>query len=534
MRFAAALIVTAALAQAPLDRRIAAGFNAIRASNMRADLVFLSSDALEGRRSMHRGSDVAAEFVASQFARAGLKPLEDGSYLQTVPLVEYRGDRERTRLTLERGGKVRTFEFSKEYTGGFPSDITAAGPVVFAGYGITAPELKYDDYAGLDAKGKIVLIFDHEPQENNAKSPFNGRGNTRYAGPYLKTLIAQRHGAVGVLVMLEPNRKHLTSQERSARVPGSSRRSRFAPQALAEGELSIPLFTLVDGSAAEILGGSPAELQNAIDARLKPASKELPDTRVEMRVVNSERNIGKTVNVIGMIEGSDPALRRETILFTSHYDHLGAYDEKTVFHGADDNGSGTVGIIELARAFAANPVKPKRTLMFISFGAEEAGLLGSYYYTMHPVRPLETTRAVINLDMVGHDEMPSRQTEGFMQIAPDTSNETNLIGTFQSPDYRAAVERQNKITGLKINYKWEADSAMNVLFRCDHFPFLLRGIPSVWWFNGFHPDYHQTSDTVDKINFPKMEKIIRLAYLTGWEFADGKPPRFSERPVKPD
>src|SRR6266542_4320753 len=189
----------AALAQIPVDERVAAGFNSIRAPDLRADLTFLSSDALEGRRSLQRGAEVAAEFIASQFARAGLRPVAGGSFLQPVPLIEYRNDRTQTRLTMKRNGEERRFEYGAEFSGGFPSDVSVHGPLVFAGYGITAPELGYDDYSGINAKSKIVLIFDHEPQESDAKSVFNGTGNTRHAGSYLKTLNAQRHGAVGVL-----------------------------------------------------------------------------------------------------------------------------------------------------------------------------------------------------------------------------------------------------------------------------------------------------------------------------------------------
>jgi Zn-dependent M28 family amino/carboxypeptidase len=250
-----------------------------------------------------------------------------------------------------------------------------------------------------------------------------------------------------------------------------------------------------------------------------------------MRIVIAEQRRGTSYNVLGLVEGSDPALKSETIVFSAHYDHDGAWDGN-IFHGADDNGSGTVGVVELARAFAASPQKPKRSLLFAIFAAEERGLLGSHYYVSHPPRPLETTRAVINFDMIGRNEAPSRQTEGLMDIAPDTSNELNLIGTINCPDYRAAVERANEYVGLRLNDKWDRDAALNIFQRSDQFPFALHDIPAIWWFTGFHPDYHQTTDTVEKINFTKMEKILRLAYLTGWDFANAAaPPRFVARPA---
>jgi Zn-dependent M28 family amino/carboxypeptidase len=284
----------------------------------------------------------------------------------------------------------------------------------------------------------------------------------------------------------------------------------------------------------ELLSGTgqkPAELQARIDDTLKPASMVLPGTRAEMRIVIAEQRRGTSYNVLGLVAGSDPALKNETIVFSAHYDHEGAWDGN-IYHGADDNGSGTVGVIELARAFAASPQKPKRSLLFVIFAAEERGLLGSYYYVAHPLRPLGTTRAIINFDMIGRNETPSRQTEGLMDIALDTSNEVNLIGTINTPDYRATVERANEYVGLRLNDKWDRDAALNIFQRSDQFPFALHDIPAIWWFTGFHPDYHQSTDTVEKINFTKMEKILRLAYLTGWDFANAAaPPRFVARPA---
>jgi Zn-dependent M28 family amino/carboxypeptidase len=190
--------------------------------------------------------------------------------------------------------------------------------------------------------------------------------------------------------------------------------------------------------------------------------------------------------------------------------------------------------VTLARAFANSPVKPKRSVLFAVFAAEERGLLGSYYYVQHPLVPLAKTRAVINFDMIGRDEAPSEQTRGMIEIEPDTTNLINLVGLKYSPDYKGVVERANGQVGLKLSYKWDDEAALNVYFRSDQFPFALKDIPAMWWFTGFHPDYHQTTDTVDKINFEKMAKILRLAYLTGWDFADSDGPlRFIANPAAP-
>jgi Zn-dependent M28 family amino/carboxypeptidase len=219
---------------------------------------------------------------------------------------------------------------------------------------------------------------------------------------------------------------------------------------------------------------------------------------------------------VGLLEGRDPKLRGQAVLFTAHYDHLGTRDGK-VLPGADDDASGTAAVIELARVFVQDSQRTKRTLVFVAFGGEETGLLGSYYYAAHP---LAATRAVINLDMIGRDEMPSTQTNGLIEIAADTSNELNFIGLKSSPGLRGALERANRTVGLRFSYKWDDDAALNVLWRGDQFPFLLKGVPAVWLFNGFQPDYHTPSDTIDKLNFTKMVKIVRLAYLAGRALAN--------------
>jgi hypothetical protein len=452
--------------------------------------------------------------VDREFAKANLNLV--GAF---VPIIEFTADRALTSLVVRHGDKSETYR-APDATAIFANEVTVSGPVVFAGYGISAPELGYDDYAGLDVTGKVVLIFGHEPQENDEKSIFNGKGNTRYANATYKALNAQRHGAIGILAMTDPN-NHAAGAGRGGRGGAqAANRPRIPSEALVEGGPAIPTFTISSQIAEDLFnaaGKKAADVQTAIDAGPRPMSFAMPNTRVELHPVLSERRRANSYNVAGLLEGSDPTLRAEPIVFSGYVDDDGI-GPLGILHGADDNGSGTVGVVELARAFAMNPVKPKRSLLFIVFAAEERGLLGAYHYVAHPLRPLATTRAQINFDMIGRNEAadPRVQTE----ISPDTSNELGLIGTHYSPDYRAVVERSNELVGLKLTYKWDRDAANSVLFRSDQYPFLQHDVPAVWWFTGFHPDYHQISDTVEKINFEKMAKILKLAYTSGFEFAD--------------
>lgn len=387
-RTAVLLLPFALLAQAP--PRLATGVDSIKASDLRADLTFLASDALEGRLSLERGSEVAIQWIADEFTKAGLKPLVGDSYLQPVPLVEYRGDRQLSSLTLKFGGRTETLH-APEATGNYPNDGTYAGKIVFAGFGITAPELDYDDYKAIDAHGKVVLVFNHEPQEDDAKSIFNGKGNTRYANVRAKMLNAARHGAVAMLVMPDPN--HPKGMVRGA-LDSPQQARQQAPrtprpiQAIAE-EASIPAFNIRADVAEKLLQNAGA-LQSSIDSTLKPASKPLGDAEATLHVVNALRKRQLSYNVIGMVPGSDPTLAAETIMISAHYDHDGPAANGGIYHGADDNGSGTVGVVALAKAFMKNPAKPKRSIVFAVYAAEERGLLGAYYYAAHPLRPLDT------------------------------------------------------------------------------------------------------------------------------------------------
>jgi hypothetical protein len=530
-------------AQAPVRpaARLAPGFDTIRESTLRADLTFLASDALQGRMSLQPGDDVAIQWIASEFAKAGLQPAADGSFLQPVELVEYRGDRAQSFVGLKRSGGEKQWRYP-DMLGAYRADVEVTADVVFAGYGVTAPELNYDDYQGIDARGKIVLIFDHEPQETDSASIFNGTGNTRYATTRVKVLNAQGHGAVGVLVVAEPNRKHPSNQERMARIGGSVTRAVPLPsQALANDELHTPAAVISDAAAKEFMANAAAsasELQAAIDRSLKPQSHALPDTQATIHYHNSSSTTGRSFNVVGLLEGSDPKLKAETILISAHHDHDGMSGTE-IWHGADDNGSGSVGVVALAHAFAANAAastgeKPKRSILFVVFAAEERGLLGAFHMAAHPLRPLDTTRAMINFDMIGRNETESEQTKGLLDIPADTSNRLNLIGALYSPEYNRTVMEENKHIGLVLDDRFDHEAALNVFFRSDQFPFVLHDVPAFWWFTGFHPDYHHTTDTAEKINYLKMAKILRLAYLTGLRFADqATPPKFVANPGAP-
>lgn len=493
----------------------------IRMDRIRADIAFLSSTEFQGRVALEPGGDLTARFVAAEFAKAGLKPFDRSGYLQEFELVSTVLDTGNSAISLVREGQRETLASGSGFQGGFKNDVSLSAAVVFAGYGITAPEHGYDDYAGLDAKGKIVVIFDREPQEGDASSAFLGTGLTVHAAARVKRLNAQAHGAVAVLVL--PSGRSTSASAPPNPLRGSAR-------VLYDELILIPQLTLTRAGAEKVMPDH-ARAQEEIDRTLRPQSRALP-LLADIRLVHKSRTVGKTYNVIGLLEGRDPTLRREAIVLDAHYDHLPNRDGQ-IYPGANDNGSGVAALLELARAFAASKKRPKRSLIFIGFGAEENGLLGSYVYVARPVVPMAATRAVINMDMIGRDEAHVPQSEGRLSVKSDTRNVLNLVGTPYSPDLLAAIERANRGIGFELDSKPDRDSSQNTLWRCDHFPFLLVRVPAIWLFGGWHPGYHEPSDTIEKLNFDKIEKVTRLAYRLAMDLGDtSTPPRFQVKQVQ--
>ncbi len=488
---------------------------------LRADLEFLTSPPVEGRASLSQGAEAAAWFLATELRKAGLQPASGDSYLQPFDLLPLRLDRERSSVTVRQSGEDARFT---PVAVAFPnpaSPVDLTLDVVFAGYGISAPEFGYDDYAGVDVRGKAVVVFDHEPREEDPGSPFHGTGFTLHANTWTKTWTAQRHGAAALLVVTEP----LNAHRSAPRPPG---RANAPPQALVHGELRIPRITIPAEAAAALLkatGRTPADWQRAIDDGMRPVSRLLNGVVVRLEAANQGGPVRQSWNVAGLLPGSDPRLRDETVIVTSHYDHLGVQGG-VLYPGANDNGSGTVAMLEVARLLAGT--RPARSVLFVSFGSEEQLMLGSYHYVAHPLRPLSTTRAVINLDMIGRNEEHTPESTGAYEITAAESNQLNMVGAIYSPDLTSVLRREAAgAAGLRLSDKFDRDSSMRALFRCDHLPFLQKGIPAVWLFGGFHSGYHEPADTVDRIDFEKMARTVRLTVDAVRALAStGAPPRF--------
>jgi hypothetical protein len=483
---------------------------------------------MAGRDSLSPEGRIAAEYIAGFFRRAQLVPVGDeGTFFQNFPMVEAQLDRANVRLRAGIASGAGTSErdyalgpdFSLPRQGGV--NFEAKAPLVFAGYGISAPEYDYDDFAGIDVAGKIVVVLTHEPQESDPESRFLGRFHTVHAYNWWKPEVIRQRGAVGI-VMVDERAPHRPRREPSGPTNGQVRRDRPG-HALTSPFWDLPLFNVTRRVADELLsptGKTIDELQATIDRTGQPASMAVEGVTVDMKRPISSRRVVQTRNVVGVLPGSDPALAKEYVLITGHYDHVGREGE-FIFRGADDNASATAAVIAIAEAFRANPTPPRRSLMFLVFEAEEDGLLGAFHYVAHPIAPLESTVAVLNMDMIGRDE----ESATWDTKAADNRNSVNIVGTLYSPDIRRVIEAENRNIGLTLDYKTDGDDREGWFSRSDHYPFAVHGVPVGFFNTGEHPDYHTANDTWERINYSKMEKIVRLVYASARNLAnqDGRP-----------
>jgi hypothetical protein len=489
----------------------------IRANHLKADIFFLAADEMAGRKTASNEARIAANYAASEFLRLGLKPLGDNdTYFQTYDLVKAVQDDAAISLTAQFTGIEKTYQINHDFDPDFSSNTStiATAPVVFLGYGIGAPEYGYNDLSGIDLKGKIALILSHEPQEFDEHSKFKGKWNTLHAYGDSKFEVLRKAGAAGVLVIRESN-PHRPPDKPSGPHDWDMTTPLYA---LAGRTLDFPIDDINEDVADELLatsGKTVSSLQRAIDASFRPQSFVVPGVTVTIRKELKERQVVHGRNVIAMLEGSDPALKKEYVIVSAHYDHVGVVQGR-IYRGADDNASGVAGVLEVARAYALGKVKPKRSVVFLLFDSEEEGLLGAFYYVSHPVLPLGQTVAVLNSDMIGRDE----NTPTWPNIAATSHNSVNLTGTLYNPELRQVIEQSNHDIHLDLDFKTDTSDPEEWFDRSDHFPFAVNSVPMVLFTTGEHADYHTENDTWDKINYPKLEKIARLIFLSSVELAN--------------
>lgn len=493
----------------------------ISRDSLRTHVAFLASEELAGREATHAGAEGAARYIATTFEQFGLDTLAQcRGYFQEFPVTEAWVDLENTSLTLQSRGWFRKkthlfrpdegFFFYPRTARNF--EVTAG--MVFAGYGITAEEYGYDDYAGVDASGRVVVAFWGEPQEEDSTSVFEGKQCTKYSFYQTKARIARAHGAVALLIMQVP----LPEKPPLAKLIGRYRSRLEKPFLILEDSPpELPVFFLNDGVTEILFRGSPRTAMDCweeIEDRLKPVSFILAKKLLTIHTAVKDKVIKRTTNVVGLWPGSDrdPGV----VIIGAHYDHIGTGRNGEIYYGADDNASGVAGLLELARVFSLSPQKPKRDLMFIAFGAEEEGMLGSQCYVHHPLVPLDQTVAMLNMDCIGRNGADSFRGIHNPNLEEEGKDRLMVFYSAQAPD----LEMINVQANAGIDLTLDVDPNVTFTSSSDHAVFHRARIPVTFYFSGFHPDYHQPTDTIDKINFHKMERIVQLIYKTAWNIAD--------------
>jgi hypothetical protein len=482
----------------------------IQPHDLQADIAFLASDDLKGRDAGSAEDHIATEYIAAEFMRLGLKPVGDnGTYFQNMEIDTAQVDRERTTFTARIAGVEHRYEFNKDFRWSRQSlhAASACGGIAFAGYGINAPEYGYNDFDGFDAKGKVVLVLSREPQANDPNSKFMGTWDTYHAFNWEKVEELRKRGAAGLLLVQDRVRRDFKQ------TPASSPRPSGGPDYALAGQMwDIPTFTIPREVADQLLapGGKTIDgLQTEIDRTLRPASLEVPASSACMTKSFDGLQSHPGRNVVALLEGSDPKLRSQAILVTAHHDHMGMSNGH-IYNGADDNASGVAGLLEIAKAFVRGNLHPKRSVLFVAYDGEERIFLGSYYYVTHPIVPLDQTVANLNMDMIGRNE-----DDANWPVPPDGNvNMVNVLGTRYNPGLKKIIEQENQQVGLKLDYKMDVVDPDSLWSRSDHFWFATLHIPQVEFQTGLHPDYHTDRDTWNRINYPKLTKIVRLAFLS--------------------
>ena len=522
------------------------GNDSIAEADLRADLFFLASDAMQGRLTDTPENAIAAEFIKARFERLGLKAMgPNDSYYHPYNVVRFSLEAEnRLAVSSEEGNLLKPRLGQDFYPQRFSATGTARGSVVFLGFGIQAPHFDHDDYRNATLDGKIALVLDHEPGEKDPDSVFDGLVTSESSRAMRKALYAQRAGASAILFVSDthnhPEVENFSTNFRNYWPEAPRRIPRYSLAGWVE-RVRIPAAQISRSTAEVLLRGSGrnlVELSESAEATGSFSPVELSNVQLEIST-DVGRHAVSDRNVVAALEGSDPQLKNEWIVIGAHYDHDGA-DGRRVFNGADDDGSGTVALLEIAEAYALaarNGQRPRRSVLFAAWNSEERGLLGAWAYAENPLRPLEQTVATLNMDMIGrNEEVPvggGRRFRGLdVQTAESNDNSVNIMGYTYSGDLKAALERANREVELELKMTYD-NNASNLLRRSDQWPFLQLGVPSLFFHTGLHPDYHTEFDVPEKINYAKMARIARLVHRLSWELAnsDTRPGYDRKKPV---
>ncbi len=459
----------------------------------------LSSDYFEGREVGEPGEEKAAKYMSAYFSKIGIPPYNDSTYFQEFKLIK----RSFVNIDLLVSGKK--YEQNKEYFSFpmFPPSVIKSDEVLFLGYGIETSQ--YNDYQQ-DVEGKVIMILQGEPKDKNGNYIVSGSEKKSPKRSWKEKLKTAKKNKAKAVIFISENfdkdynlYKHRIEQE--------------ALNLLIKDD-ELPFVYINKSVAEKILGRNKTErFKKEISATKSTLNKKIKKS-ISFATKTKEKIItGK--NVLGYIEGSDPELKKELIVITAHYDHIGIIDGE-IHNGADDNASGTAGLLEIAATFQLAKklgVEFKRSILCMPVSAEEKGLLGSYYYAENPEFPLENTIANLNMDMVGRPD----------KNHPGNENYIYLIGSDKlSTDLHNTSEKANeKYVKMELDYRYNEPGDPNrFYYRSDHYNFAKNNIPSIFYFSGIHEDYHKPTDTMEKLSFKKITSLTKLIFFTAWELSN--------------
>jgi hypothetical protein len=473
----------------------------INPEHIKANLSFLASDALEGREATTHAEKVAAVYISTELQKYGVLPFGDDSstYFQRVDLKLERFDsNSRIILIASNNDTLTVFRSDSDFVGStrYFDDFDTTTNLVFAGYGITAAEYNYDDYRNLDVKGKIVLFLNGEPVSDDSAF-FAGNQRTRYSSWSRKVERARELGAAGIM-MPSWSERRLGWQSAVDYVKKGSLSLLDSDQNDNPARRRVPMVSLRERTLEKLFSYTSYSYSDI--NRLAEKGSELPTFQFNMSV---SAHLGfapsdtlPAWNLLGIVPGNDPALRDEYIVVGAHYDHLGMNDSG-IYNGADDNGSGTVGVMEIARAIGFNR-NNARSVIFAFHTCEEKGLLGSKFLVKHFHHP-EKIMAHVNFDMIGRGSVDSIYSVGSGRISSELHDLVEQI--------------DDRSVKLKFNYQFDdPNDPERIYYRSDHYSYAKEGIPSVFFYDNMQEDYHKMTDTVDKINFTKIARVVELGY----------------------
>lgn len=482
----------------------------ITVEDLRTRLTVLSSDEMEGRELGTDANRKAAQYIASEFDKMNIAELPDGGYFQSIPF--YSAQWKQLDLSVNGQSYKAQKDFYSIMSMNNNMNETQVDEVTFLGYGIDDPA--YSDYKKADVEGKVILIYRGEPVDENGMSLITqSEEKSSWSKAIIRKLRTARDYGVKAVLIIDDEFTSNVGQLRNILIGNSVKMGE--PGEMSDVNYSNQYF-INTNVLSDLLGKKRKKVIRVRDKIAKKGKSKPVTIPVDLKMTQLKANVeAPHENVLAYIEGSDPKLKDEVVVITAHYDHVGKRGDD-VFNGADDDGSGTVSVMEIAEAFQTAQTEghgPKRSVLCMLVTGEEKGLLGSKYYTENPIFPLDQTVVNINIDMVGRIDPKHEENPNYIYV----------IGSdMMSDDLHEINETANQLyTNLDLDYTYNAvDDPNRFFYRSDHFNFAIKGIPAIFYFNGTHADYHRPSDTIEKINFEVMQKRASLAFYNAWIIAN--------------